>query len=197
MESDSGHTAVAPEPFHDRSIPLVALTRPTLNASSSTSISSPDPTIPPETPASPIPPVADVTSPISSHQRFSPQTTHSSGTSAAPEDNPLTPSVPELQPSSASSTTIPHFVPEDSQAPAPPQRREARRLILALWDGRRTWVQTSIGIAALVVALVGLLFALRGYNIAKWTAYNDLLQSCAALVQVGREPALALITGRS
>lgn len=185
MASDNGQPAVAPDPVQNRSIPLVALRRPTPDSSSSTPFNSSDPTTSPETPTSASSPIADDTSLSPSHRRFPRQTTHSSGSSAAPEDSPFTSPIPQLQLSSASSTTIPQSVPEHPQPPAPPQRREAWRLILAPWNSRQTWVQTSIGLAGLVVALVGLfVYALRGYEVAKWTAYNDLLQSCAALVQV-------------
>ena len=184
MASDNGQPAVAPDRVQDRPIPLVALRRLTPDFPSSTSFDSSNPTSSPETPASQRSPVADATSPNSSHERFPRQTTCSSSASTPPEDPSTPPSNPQLPLSSAAST-VPQSVPEDLQPPAPLQRRAAWRLILALWDDRRTWVQNSIGLAGLVVGLVGLfVYALRAYNMAKWTAYNDLLQSCAALGQV-------------
>ena len=160
----------------ERPIPLMALRRPTLDASSSTSLDSSVPSTSPSTPSSLTPPTsAHECSSSSSPDRLSRQTTCASGTPAPPINYPQ-------QPSSQPHTTV---RPDEPESPNPPQRQETWLSFLPPYDHRRTWLQNSIGIAALAVALVGMfVYALRGYKMAKWTEYNDLLQSCAALIQV-------------
>ena len=169
----------------ERLIPLVALRPPTLHASSSTSLDSSAPTTSSSTPSSLTPPTsAHDSSPSSSPDRLSRQTTCVSGT-PAPSINCPDLSLSPQPPSSQPPTTIPRSVPDEPVPQNPPQRQDTWLSFLPPYDHRRTWLQNSIGIAALAVALVGMfVYALRGYKMAKWTEYNDLLQSCAALLQV-------------
>ena len=169
----------------ERPIPLVALRRPTLDVSSSASPDSSVPATSPSTPSSLTPPTsAHESSPSSSPDRLSRQTTCVSGTSSTSincTDLSLSPQQPSSQPHAA----IPRSVPDELGPQNPPQRQDTWLSFLPPYDHRRTWLQNSIGVAALAVALVGMfVYALRGYKMAKWTEWNDLLQSCAALIQV-------------
>lgn len=170
----------------DRSIPLVALRPPTLDASSSTSLDSSAPTTSPSTPSSLTPPTsAHESSPSSSPDRLSRLTTCVSSTPAT-SINSADLSLSPQQPSSQPHPAVPGTAPDQPEPQNPPQRQDTWLGFLPPYDHRRTWLQNSIGIAALAVALVGMfVYALRGYKMAKWTEYNDLLQSCAALIQVG------------
>lgn len=181
MASTTDQPAQSPLTAPGCPIPLVTLRHPTLDASSSTSLDSSAHTSPPSTPASLTPPTsADDSSLANSPESLSRQTTYVSCASLSPADG-LSP------PSSRPSPTIPRSVPDEPEPPRPTQRQGTWISLMPPWDHRRTWVQNSIGLAALAVALVGMfVYALRGYKIAKWTARNDLIQSCAALIQVGQ-----------
>ena len=181
MASSTDQPTQGPLTAPDRSIPLVTLRKPTLDASSSTSLDSSAPTSSPSTPASLTPPTsAHDSSPTNTPERLSRQTTCVSCASVSPSDSS---SPPPSQPS-----TIPRSVPDDLEPPRPAQRQATWISLIQPWDHRRTWVQNTIGLAALAVALVGMfVYALRGYKLAKWSAHNDLLQSCATLIQVSRK----------
>ncbi|KAG6988515.1 hypothetical protein G7Y79_00072g097770 [Physcia stellaris] len=181
MASNTDMLAPGPLTAPDRPIPLVTLRQPTLGASSSISLNSSTPTTPPSTPASLTPPTsAHGSSPTITPERLSRQTTCVSAVSVAPPDG-LSP--PPSQPS----LTIPRSIPDEPEPPRPQQRQATWISLMPPWDHRRTWVQNTIGLAALAVALVGMfVYALRGYKLAKWTARNDLLQSCATLIQANR-----------
>ncbi|KAL8782621.1 MAG: hypothetical protein Q9195_009611 [Heterodermia aff. obscurata] len=174
----------------ERSIPLVALRRPTIDASSSASLSS-APTTSPSTPSSLTPPTSAHDSSSSSSpaspDRLSRQTTYVSGTPAPSIHCPDLSLSPHQSPSQPQ-TAAPQSVPDSPGPQNPPQRQDTWLSFLPPYDHRRTWLQNSIGIAALAVALVGMfVYALRGYKMAKWTEYNDLLQSCAALIQANQD----------
>lgn len=56
---------------------------------------------------------------------------------------------------------------------------------LGRWVSKRSWFQSILGISSLLVAMVSLfVYGLRSYEMAKWSLYNDLLQTCAGLIQV-------------
>ena len=49
------------------------------------------------------------------------------------------------------------------------------------------WSQAILGVVALVVALISMLFyGIRSYKMAVWTTRNDELQACTGLIQVRR-----------
>ena len=167
----------------DRPIPLVEVRRPKPRPSPSTLPGSSNPTTSPSTSASSnFPTSAHDSLAISSHECISSQTTCTSppGDSVGPTLSPRLAAAP-------STSATPQSILND---PAPPSSPSWLSFI-SPWDHRRTWVQNSIGVAGLAVALVGMfVYVLRGYKMAKWTTYNDLLNTCLSYTQVGRRSSL-------
>ncbi|KAL8823097.1 MAG: hypothetical protein Q9191_006181 [Dirinaria sp. TL-2023a] len=180
-------TTTSPQP--EPPIQLTPMRRSTLRPSSSSSLSSSDPVSNPSSSSSMSPPRTPNTA---STFPCSPQSTSQPPTSI-PEPPPAHSQDPFADSSEGAvvsaantqSSAVTVVTPDQNSAPQE-QRAWWGTITSRLSQG--TWLQNTIGMAGLAVALVALfVYAYRGYKMDKFENLMALYQACASLRQVSSE----------
>lgn len=167
-------------------IQLTPMRRSTLQPSSSSSLSSSDPVSDPSSSSSMSPPRTPNTA---STSPCSPQSTSQPPTSI-PEPPPAQSQDPFADRSEGAAVSAVNTqssavtVTTPDQNPAPQEQRAWWSTITCRLS-QGTWLQNTIGMAGLAVALVALfVYAYRGYKMDKFENLMALYQACASLKQV-------------